>query len=190
MFLHGLLLRLCVINVGESAGHHHAPGKQIFSDLHCHPSSDLTVILLVDNDLLIDLYPRNEKAIASLNIVSGLLPLCCRSACLAGDSPRSGRVLRLLAISILSPSLCVLDALEYFHCSLGGTTRAGGVGTGCHPSRSNRVVVKWTHGRAVVRSHSADRLDDRENLVGLESFEDSKDQFALDRKSRGRSYPV
>jgi hypothetical protein len=41
--IHGLLLRLCVINAGESAGNHQASGKQIFSDLHCHLSPDLTV---------------------------------------------------------------------------------------------------------------------------------------------------
>src|SRR5260370_14210017 len=52
--LHGVLLRLCLINAGESAGNHHASGQQIFCDLHCHSSPDLTVYLLVCFDLLVD----------------------------------------------------------------------------------------------------------------------------------------
>src|ERR1700741_449644 len=51
---HGLLLRLCVTNAGKSAGNYHASGKEIFSDLHCHPSPNLTVDLLADYDLLVE----------------------------------------------------------------------------------------------------------------------------------------
>src|SRR6516162_8729274 len=95
---------------------------------------------------------------------------------------------RFLAIFIVIHLLilCLLDALEYFHCPLSGTTRTGGVGTSCHPSRSNRVIVKRTHGRAVIGSNPADRFDNRENLVRLKFFENSKDHLALKRKSGDR----
>src|SRR5580693_3433460 len=92
---------------------------------------------------------------------------------------------RFFAIFIVI-HLLISRSLEYFHCSLRGTARTGGVGAGGHPARRNRVVVKRTHRRAVIRSNSADRLDHSENLVRLEFFEDSKDHLALERKSRDR----
>src|SRR5580692_10751420 len=128
--LHGLLLRLCLINGDESAGNHQASGKQIFYDLHCHLSPDIIVYLLVDFDLL-----TSNKAVHS----------CGKDA--------------------VSPVLCFLDILEYFHCSLRSTTRTGWVSAGCHSARSNRVVVERTHRRTVIRPNLTDCLDNGENLV-------------------------
>ena len=81
------------------------------------------------------------------------------------------------------PSFDLLKTIECFHGPFGRATCTLGIGSSDESSRSDGIVVKGVHRRAIVCSSFANRFHDEKDIVRFQFIEDVQDNLALNRKS-------